>query len=175
MTTNTFTTMSAIPNKMLNADGSMTTLDGKIEIQKANANGVKLYSTLAPIPNKMLNADGTISNLSTGGSSSGSGSIHSLKEFNIDVSGTSIDCCVALGSNDAFKAGDMIIDGARFKDVIEQFADLKINSFNVMITAHYDSASKSKTLTWVVSSSAGLYGVGSWNKFNNTLNLHNIY
>jgi hypothetical protein len=53
-----------IPNKTLNPDGSISTLDGTL-VSPANAEGAQRWLLADPIPNKWLNPDGTITSTPT--------------------------------------------------------------------------------------------------------------
>ncbi len=62
-----FEEIHPIVNKLLNADGSITTLDGSSVLVPANEEGARHFLQMHPTANKMLNEDGSISPLSMGG------------------------------------------------------------------------------------------------------------
>lgn len=58
---------SCIPNKILNANGSVTMVNGSVP-----ANPCMQWLNAKPIPNKMLNPDGSVSEFDFGSGPSGS-------------------------------------------------------------------------------------------------------
>lgn len=61
----TYNSMSPQANKLLNPDGSITTMSGTL-VSPANAEGVRLYNSMFPQANKMINPDGSITVIHSG-------------------------------------------------------------------------------------------------------------